>query len=205
MNHLNLTLNYLTIDALVELIDEPACSSAKNILQDNRALFERSRGSTHNHQTWNGGYIDHVTDGMNYARHLYAMTTSIGRPLPFTLSDALLIFFLHDLEKPWRILVQQSGVAINRPGLDTKKAFKSFREMKLAEYNLVLTPDQFNGLTYVEGEGVDYKSTERVMNELAAFCHMVDVWSARIAFSYPAPSGHDEWLGAERIRSQVQP
>lgn len=205
MNSLNLTLDYLPIEALVELIDEPAARPVKRILQDNRALFERARGSTHNHQTWDGGYIDHVTDGMNYARHLYTMTAGLGRPLPFSVSDVLLIFFLHDLEKPWRILVQESGLAINRPGLDTKKAFKEFRETKLAEYGLVLTPAQLNGLTYVEGEGPDYKSTERVMNELAAFCHMVDVWSARIAFSYPAPSGHDEWTGADRSRSQVQP
>lgn len=205
MNPFTSTLDYLPIEALVELIDEPPRDAAKRILNDNRALFERSRGSTHNHQTWDGGYIDHVTDGMNYARHLYAMTASLGRPLPFTLSDALLIFFLHDLEKPWRILVQQSGTAINRPGLDTKKAFKDFREAKLAEYGLVLSPAQFNGLTYVEGEGPDYKSTERVMNELAAFCHMVDVWSARISHSYPTPAGHDEWTGADRARSQEQP
>ena len=205
MNTFTRTLAYLNIDALVELIDESARSSVQRILHDNRPMFERSRGSTHNHQTWDGGYIDHVTDGMNYVRHLYAMTLALGRPLPFTLSDALLIFFLHDLEKPWRMLVQQSGLAVNRPGLDTKKAFKDFREAKLIEYGLVLTPAQFNGLAYVEGEGADYKSTKRVMNELAAFCHMVDVWSARIAFSYPAPSGHDEWTGAERFRTQPQP
>lgn len=152
------TFNYLPIEALVDLIDEPNCRLVKEILHDHRALFERSRGSTHNHQTWDGGYIDHVTDGMNYTRHLYAMTAGLGRPLPFKLSDALLIFFLHDLEKPWRILVQQSGVAINRSGLDTKTAFKAFRESKLTEYGLVLTPDQVNGLTYVEGEGADYKA-----------------------------------------------
>lgn len=205
MTAVHLNLDYLPIEALVQLIDEPSRSVAIRILQDNRALFERARGSTHNHQTWDGGYIDHVTDGMNYTRHLYAMTASLGRPLPFTLSDALLIFFLHDLEKPWRILVQESGGAINRPGLDTKKAFKDFRETKLAEYGLALTPAQLNGLTYVEGEGPDYKSTERVMNELAAFCHMVDVWSARIAYAYPTPFGHDEWTGADRVRSQEQP
>lgn len=201
MNTLTLCLNYLPIDALLALIDEPHRASAQRLLQDHRPLFERARGSTYNHQTWDGGYIDHVTDGMNYARHLYTMTAGLGRPLPFSLSDALLIFFLHDLEKPWRILVQASGQAINKPGLDTKAAFKAFREAKLAEYGFVLTPAQKNGLTYVEGEGPDYKSTERVMNELAAFCHMVDVWSARIAFAYPSPSGHDEWPGAERFRS----
>ena len=205
MQNIAFTLDYLPLDALVELIDEPWCSPVKRILTDNRALFERARGSTHNHQTWDGGYIDHVTDGMNYARHLYSMTAALGRPLSFTISDALLIFFLHDLEKPWRILVQQSGQAVNRPGLDTKGAFKAFRETKLAEYGLTLTPDQYNGLTYVEGEGSDYQSTQRVMNELAAFCHMVDVWSARIAHAYPTPFGHDEWTGADRVRSQAQP
>lgn len=203
MTTLPLCPNYLRLDELIELIDEPNRSSVQRIVQDHRALFEQARGSTHNHQTWEGGYIDHVTDGMNYTRHLYSMTAGLGRPLPFSLSDALLIFFLHDLEKPWRILVQASGQAINKPGLDTKAAFKAFREAKLTEYGVALTPDQLNGLTYVEGEGNDYKSTQRVMNELAAFCHMVDVWSARIAFDYPAPSGHDEWPGAERFRTQA--
>ena len=201
MNHLNTSLDYLPIEALLALIDEPNRSAAQRILADNRALFERARGSTHNHQTWDGGYIDHVTDGMNYARHLYALTAALGRPLPFTVSDALLIFYLHDLEKPRRILVQESGQAINRPGLDTKQAFKAFREEKLTEYGLVLTPAQHNGLTYVEGEGPDYKSTERVMNELAAFCHMVDVWSARIGYAHPKTFGQDEWPGAGRTRT----
>ena len=95
-----LTLDYLPIEALIDLIDEPNRRICHAILTDNRALFEQARGSTHNHQTWDGGYIDHVTDGMNYARHLYAFVEAFGRPLPFSVSDALLVFFLHDLEKP---------------------------------------------------------------------------------------------------------
>lgn len=197
---LSLTLDYLPIERLLELIDEPWRTPAQRILADHRALFERARGSTHNHQTWDGGYIDHVTDGMNYARHLYALDSALGRPMPFSLSDALLIFFLHDLEKPWRILVQESGTAVNRPGLDTKAAFKAFREAKLVEYGLQLTPAQRNGLTYVEGEGADYSSQRRVMNELAAFCHKVDVWSARQAYDYPKAAA-DEWVGAGRART----
>lgn len=201
MRTLNLQLDYLPLEALLALIGEPYRTSAQRILADHRKLFEQARGSTHNHQTWDGGYIDHVTDGMNYARHLYALDAALGRPMPFSLSDALLIFYLHDLEKPWRILVQESGQAINRPGLDSKAAFKKFREAKLAEYGLELTPALRNGLTYVEGEGADYSSTRRVMNELAAFCHKVDVWSARQAFDYPKAGGVDEWVGADRFRS----
>jgi hypothetical protein len=197
---LKLTLMYQPIDQLITRIDEPHRSACRRILDDNRKLFETTRGSTYNHQTWDGGYIDHVTDGMNYARYLYALDEALGRPMSFSLSDVLLIFFLHDLEKPWRILVAENGEVSNKKGLDTKEAFKKFREDKLSEYGLVLSPMQQNGLTYVEGEGKDYLSTRRVMNELAAFCHKVDVWSARQCYDYPK-TVNDEWEGAGRFRT----
>ena len=195
-----LTLNYLSIDELLEFIEEPHRGVCRRILGDHQSLFEKARGSTHNHQTWAGGYIDHVIDGMNYARHLYAFDAAFGRPLPFSLSDALLIFFLHDLEKPWRILVDEKGRVSNREGFTTKAEFKKFRENKLAEYGLMLSAYQMNAFTYVEGEMEDYSSKKRVMNELAAFCHKVDNWSARGWFDYPMAK-NDEWTGAKRFRS----
>lgn len=191
-------LKYNTIEYLIDLIDEPNKSICNKILQDNRQLFELASGSTNNHQVWSGGYIDHITDGMNYINHLYDFDNSFGRVLPFSKSDALLIFFLHDLEKPWRFEIKDNQI-VNRSNLSSKEDFKQFREEKLKEYNLILTPYQLNGLTYVEGEGKDYKSTHRVMNELAAFCHKADVWSARAWFDYPKLD--DEWIGATRVRT----
>jgi len=200
MRKVALDLDYLSLDELLEFIDEPNRSACKRIVAEHRSLFERARGSTHNHQTWDGGYIDHVTDGMNYARHLYAFDAAFGRPLPFSLSDTLLVFFLHDLEKPWRILVSESGEASNRSELSTKEEFQAFREAKLREYGISLTPAQYNGLTYVEGEYKDYSSKRRIMNELASFCHKVDNWSARGWYDYPKLEG-DEWTGAGRFRT----
>lgn len=200
MRSISRFLDYLSIEQLIGLIDEPNRSVCYRILIDNRVLFEKSRGSTNNHQTWDGGYIDHITDGMNYARHLYAFDEAFGRPLPFSLSDALLLFFLHDLEKPWRIVVGERGYATNREGLTTKAQFKQFREEKLASYGLVLTPYQLNALTYIEGELGDYSSLHRVMNELAAFGHKVDNWCARGWYNYPKAEG-DEWTGASRVRT----
>jgi len=197
---LTINLDYLPIEELVALIDEPPRNCCQRILADHRPLFESARGATYNHQTWAGGYIDHVTDGMNYARHLFSFDSAFGRPMPFSLSDVLLVFFLHDLEKPWRILVDASGTVENRAGLDTKKAYKLFREDKLKEYGLSLNRDQLIGLKYIEGEGEDYSSTHRVMNELAAFCHKVDIWSARQCFDYPKQTT-DEWVGATRFRA----
>lgn len=200
MKKIEITPDYLTIEELIGLIDEPNRSICLKILEDHRKLFETARGSTHNHQTWEGGYIDHITDGMNYARHLYTFDSGFGRPLPFSVSDTLLIFFLHDLEKPWRILVDEQGKASNREGIATKDEFKKFREDKLADYGLVLTPAQLNAFTYIEGEYKDYSSERRVMNELAAFCHKVDNWCARGWYDYPKAEG-DEWIGAGRIRT----
>lgn len=196
-----MTPKYFTVEELIGFIDEPNRTACMKILTENRELFETVRGSTHNHQTWDGGFVDHILDGLNYTFYLYDFDASFGRPLPFSKSDALLIFFLHDLEKPWRIEVMPDGTVRNRPGLDTKEAFKQFREDKLVEYGITLTPAQLNGLTYVEGELKDYSSTHRVMNELAAFCHKVDVMSARIWYAYPKILGQDEWIGADRVRT----
>ncbi len=199
MKSVSITLDYLYIEQLIDLIDEPNRTICHTILQDNRVLFERARGSTHNHQAWDGGYIDHVTDGMNYIRHLYVFDKAFGRALPFSMSDALLVFFLHDLEKPWRILVHADGQVANHSGLETKAQFKHFREEKLKAYGLKLTPYQMNAFTYIEGELSDYTNERRVMNELAAFCHKVDVWSARGWYDYPKVD--DEWIGAGRVRT----
>jgi hypothetical protein len=191
---------YYSIERLIEAIDEPARTACERILRENRELFETSQGSTYNHQAWHGGYIDHITDTMNLAERLYDFLGSFGRPLPFTKSSALLVMFIHDLEKPWRIEALGHGIVRNKPGLETKEQFAQFRNKKLEEYGLVLTPEEQNAFRYVEGEYKDYKSTERVMNELGAFCHMVDTWSARGWHSYPLERG-DPWLGARRIRT----
>lgn len=200
MREFSTRLPYLTIETLLGLINGDNGIICTTILEEHRVLFERTRGSTHNHQTWDGGYIDHVTDSMNFGAALYDFVVAFGRPTPFSLSDVLLIIFLHDIEKPWRIYIDEDGVVRNREGIDSKEAFKVFREAKLEEYGLELTPEQQNALTYIEGEYKDYSSERRVMNELAAFCHLIDTWSARGWYDYPKAEG-DEWTGARRFRS----
>ena len=53
------TPKYFTIEDLIGFIDEPNRSACMRILTENRELFETVRGSTHNHQTWDGGFIDY--------------------------------------------------------------------------------------------------------------------------------------------------
>ena len=154
-------------------------TSCNKILEDNQDLFRKAMGSSHNHQNWEGGYWDHIEEVMNLAYVLYPTLNNL-RPLPFSLSDALLVLFLHDLEKPWKYELDDNGELKSRldPNLskkELKQQAQLFRDNKLAEYGISLSERQLNGFRYVEGEHNDYSSKYRVMNELAAFCHMCDV------------------------------
>ncbi len=193
---------YLSIEKLVSMIAGPNGAASRRMLDDNRALFETVQGSTNNHQAWPGGYIDHVTEGMNIAVSLYDTLNGL-RNLPFTLSDALLVFFLHDIEKPWKYELGADGQLHHRKGLGTKADAHAFRDAKVAEYGIVLTDEQKNGLRYVEGELDEYSSRRRMMGSLAAFCHLCDVTSARIWFDHPLENETDTWIGARRVRTRV--
>ncbi len=159
---------------LIEKIDLPNRAKVLSFLTLNIREIEKAKGSSHNHQAWVGGYLDHVEETMEIAEVLHYAMSSM-RPLPFSLSDALLVLFFHDIEKSWKETIKPL----------TKANRRLFRENKIAEAGIVLTSDQYNALTYVEGEGEDYSSERRVMGPLAAFCLMCDTASARIWFDKP--------------------
>lgn len=185
---------------LIAMIDEPNRTPCAHILAEHRTLFATVQGSTHNHQAWRGGYLDHVTDAMNIAVVLYEELSAL-RPVPFSLSDILLVMYLHDLEKPWKYELGVDGQLEHRAELSTKQLHQKFRVEKLLEYGVLLTAEHENALRYAEGELADYTNKRRVMGPLAAMAHMCDVASARLWFDYPAAVG-DPWLGATRVVPQ---
>lgn len=190
---------YYLVPEMILMIDEPNRSACMRILEDNRALFQTVQGSTNNHQNWQGGYFDHVQEIMNIAVLLYKQLSS-ARPLPFTLSDLLMVVYLHDLEKPWKYELRADGQLHHKPGMERKEDHQAFRVSKLAEYGVVLTPEHENGIRYAEGELDDYSPRHRVMSPLACVAHMCDVASARLWFDHPAERD-DPWTGSSRIRT----
>ncbi len=186
---------YYTMLQLIEMIDEPNRSAAERLYKEQRILFMSARGSTHNHQAWDGGYHDHIQDAMNYAILFYRADASTGRLMPFSLSDALLCIFLHDLEKPWRFEKAVDGSWQSTGAMDTKKEREAFRVAKMAEYGFRLTSAQQNGVKYAEGDGADYRSDMRVSNELAGFVHVCDHYSARVRHAFPKIG--DQWAGTD--------
>ena len=189
---------YYTIEQMLEMIDEPNRTACSRILADNRKLFQTVQGSTNNHQNWPGGYFAHVQEIMNIAVVLYERLNSV-RPLPFSLSDLLLVVYLHDVEKPWKYELREDGQLHHKATMQNKEDHQHFRMAKLAEYGVMFTPEQENGMKYAEGELNDYTNRRRVMGPLACVAHMCDVCSARLWFAHPAEE-NDPWLGAGRIR-----
>lgn len=176
---------YYSIRELIDFIDEPSKSCCFKILEENEELFKLAKGSKTKHQAWEGGYLDHVAETMNLAIMLYDILNK-KRPLPFSLSDALLVLFLHDLEKPWKQLRKDEIKLEDENGIKNENAIENFKEKLILKYNILLNENQKIGLKYVEGEVRDYDPYKRLANELAAFCHMCDFWSARGWHNYPA-------------------
>ncbi len=191
---------YQRIEQLLNFIDEPNQTACKRLLNENRELFQQVQGSVHNHQAWRGGYIDHITDGMNFLFYLYDFISVFSRPLPFSRSDALLVFYLHDIEKPWKYEDDGSGGLQHRPEFKTRQDAMEFRLQKARKYGIELTSDQIVGIKYAEGIVEGYSNRDRLTNPLGAFVHMVDHWCARGWYDYPKRIPEDEWPGAGRFR-----
>src|ERR1043165_920889 len=174
---------YLSFDELLQRVDQPYQSTLKRLLVDHDELFRSARGSSHNHQAWAGGYADHIREVMNLAVVLHEALGQL-RPLPFSLADALVVLFVHDLEKPWAY-EQVGGVWRRREG--RKENAHEFRMARLAEARITLSAELEHAVLFVEGEGSHYNNRTRGMSPLAAFCHLCDV--AALAFGTTIPWG----------------
>lgn len=190
-------LPHFTVKELLTKIDGSNGRICIKILSDNRRLFEKVQGSSYNHQAWKGGYLDHITETMNWAVVLYEAINS-RRTLPFSLSDVLLVLFLHDIEKPWKYELAPSGQLKLKESLKSKDAQREFRDTKLRDYGIVLSAEQENAMKYTEGEHEDYTNLRRIMNELAGLCHMCDILSARVFHNYPRRT-MENWNCARRV------
>lgn len=182
--------DYQLFPEIFEQIEPPQREPSIKLFTNYHHEMRSARGSSYNHQAWPEGYLDHVAETMNIARELYDLLKNL-RPLPFTLSEALVVLYMHDLEKPWKHVLNADQSVSLHPELADKSTHLAFKLIKAEEVGLVLNDAQLNALKYVEGEGNDYSREKPVMQPLAAFCHMNDVASARLWPEYP--NDNDPW------------
>jgi hypothetical protein len=165
-----MTLLAKRYDDYVAQLGDPRADALRRFNDDHAGLIAASHGSSHNHQAWPGGYKDHLAEIFRLAETVYGAMSQL-RPLPFTLESALICLYFHDVEKIWKYTV----------GLPVDFSKDVFYETTLpARYGFTLTPTELNALRYAHGEGADYRSDKRIMNELAAFVHCCDTLSARV-------------------------
>lgn len=187
---------YYSLTELINLIDEPNRTIVSRFNQDHWPLISTVRGSSYNHQAWDGGYLDHIVDAMNNVLVCYNVLHEL-RPKTFSASDVLLVLYLHDIDKLWRYQKNEQGIWVRNPQFNNKEEMRPFVEQKIIDYGFVLTPEHWNGIKYVEGEKNYYSPSHRTQGPLAAFAHMFDTFSARIEYDYPLEKD-DPWIGAKR-------
>lgn len=150
-------------------------------MEDHKSLFFSAQGSAHNHQAWLMGYADHIDECFGIAGILHR---ALGRHrhLPFLLNDALLVLFLHDIEKLWAYPGPDDPSGYQALAADSQRALQA---AVARDYCIPLTGEHWNALRNVHGELDRYSKQERVSGPLGAFCHMCDYWSARGWFDEP--------------------
>lgn len=127
--------------------------------------INKSKGSTCNHQFWEGGYRHHIEQCLMIAEHLYKL--DVGA---IDLYSIFMTIYFHDIEK----------LNCHRNSSFDKG---KFLVQELPEkYGIDLDLNELSAIEYIHGEGDNYSKTHRTMNCLCAFCHSCDVLSARVFF-----------------------
>jgi hypothetical protein len=173
-------MQYKKLDYFLKKIEGPNSFKCQKLFEDFKERFKASPGALRKHQAWKGGYIHHLEETMNLGKAFFEKMNSF-RELPFSLSDVILVLFLHDLEKPFRYV-------------PTKKEFfddiekHNFIESLIKKYKIKLNLNHKNALQYIHGEGESFHRTKRIQKPLAAFVHCLDTLSARVWFDEPKNS-----------------
>ena len=129
------------ISSLLKIDDENKfkCINLLNYFMEN---YPDAPGSSGNHQAYPGGYYVHVNDILEYAIMLYKSLSKKDN-LTFSLSDALLVLFLHDIEKP--IKYSENNLLSD----------SEIRKKLISEFNFDLNEEHLLALKYIHGEGQD--------------------------------------------------
>ncbi|PIZ31985.1 MAG: hypothetical protein COY40_00410 [Alphaproteobacteria bacterium CG_4_10_14_0_8_um_filter_53_9] len=212
-------LHGLRLTQLVNLLAGPQANEKTNydavrhaglmqLLADWSLPLAVAKGSSHNHQAWEGGLKDHMAAMLRIAVPLYLRTAldfkGEEEKIPYTLQQVVLVVLLHDAEKwprygppehplctAWHHKAQEhaelSAMGLSEPDLPT--AWYALAELIIEEwdkrYNLSITGYERNALKYAHGEAAEsHSKNERLMKELGAFLHMLDTESARIGHSH---------------------
>lgn|SRR5574343_249258 len=163
------------IEEYLVMIDQPNRERCLELFWAYKDFFLVAPGSKVKHQAWEGGYIHHLEQVMALAEFKYQAYSKLKK-LDFSLSDAILVVFLHDLEKPFKYVKGEV--------FENDNAKYDFILKQAFIFKIKLDEKHLNALKYIHGEGNDYDPHKNIQWPLAAFCHSCDNDSARIFFDF---------------------
>lgn len=175
------------LESYLFLMEGEQGKACRRIYDDNRDRINNAPGSRGAHHAWAGGYREHVEQTMAYFTQLYLITPQTHLPSEerFTLSEGLVVLFLHDIEKPFMYEMDKHGHIFKNPAFSSKEDRGQFRQNVLKRYGLELTDNQENALLHVEGVRDEYYVPgQRIDSPLAALCHAADNVSARALYNF---------------------
>lgn len=179
-----MTSSLKIVKSRIKQLDPPYQRACLQILEDNLDIFLTAAGSSHNHQHWKGGYLDHIAETFQIAEGIYNIFPERKSIVHFP--DALLVLYLHDIEKPFLFNYDKKGnFIIKDQRLNNKPAREVFRAEFIKKYKLPLKEKHWHALKHVEGIRDQYYTPgNRIMSELGALCHLADMASARLWHNY---------------------
>lgn len=157
-----------SLDSILNELQDPRKEAILAFHEEFRDKIYASKGSSHNHQNWEGGYADHIADACRIVTVLHLSLAGLFSEVPVSLDSAIIVLYFHDIEKIWKYT---DGTFIDKV---------EWYEKILPERGITFSSEELNALRYTHGEGDDYRKDARVMNELAALCHAADNLSARM-------------------------
>jgi hypothetical protein len=140
---------------------------------EHKTLIEAALGSRSNHQAWDGGYVDHLSQCFVLLEKYHRTLTPVWSEHVDKMSAYIVLYF-HDIDKIWKYSKDGLPLGFN--------LIKFYTETLKDQWGIMFDEDELNALKYIHGEGGDYSKTHRVMRPLAALCHIIDVTSARLLF-----------------------
>jgi len=162
------------LDKIRKYIEKYGGKNKDTLLQfhdSNVKYMHEASASTYSHHWWIGGYYDHVLECLVLAEKMYNLFSY--REFPFDFSSVLLVLYVHDLDKIG--------------ALEEDKEIESVFNDKIK-----FTAEEYNALDYIDGEGKELSTSERIVGRLGAFCGAVHLLSTRLWYDFPNKYSSDK-------------
>jgi len=144
--------------------------------------YPNPTGTIYDDNSYESDYYKHMSDILDYASKMFKHLL-LKVKLEFSLSDAILVLFLHDIVTTIKYtpVLTKTGV-IDENGMIEEEIYEyetasydEIIEILINKFNIKLTEEHKLVLKHIHGEGEDYRKNKKILSPLSAFCHSCEL------------------------------